>query len=168
MLIDVSYFTEGPRHILYTSTGKMLSPEAEAANAAIKAYIRRYQLPFLRAVLDSGKAVELQAYLKKLDENPKTAPIPDYDMVIELLREPFADYVFYKILRDANTQSTITGLVRLKCANDYVAPLRRQVSVWNDMVDMIRDFDTLAASEGLGSWISFGTNVRTKINALNL
>ena len=58
--------------------------------------------------------------------------------VLEQLREPFANYVFYKILRDANSQATMTGLVRLKCANTYVAPLRRQVSAKRGVLNVAR------------------------------
>ena len=102
-----------------------------------------------------------------MDENEERDV--DLDMVIEQLREPFANYVFYKILRDANSQATMTGLVRLKCANDYVAPIRRQVSTWNDMVDMIADFSVWAKSADCHvPGISAESNFLTKINALNL
>ena len=64
----------------------------------------------------------------------KEEPQSGYAVLCEKLCEPFADYVFYHILRDANTQATITGLVRLECDNEYVAPFKRQVSTWNSMV----------------------------------
>lgn len=90
-------------------------------------------------------------------------------MVIEQIREPFANYVFYKILRDGNSQATMTGLVRLKCANDYVAPLRRQVSTWNDMVDMMADFsEWVRTSDCQVPGIITDPNLLTKINTLNL
>lgn len=168
MLIDVSYFTEGPRHIQNASLGKLPNPDAEAVNATIKAYIRHWQRQFLNGVLERNHASVVDNYLMLIDKDPETEPIADADIVIEQLREPFANYVFYKILRDANTQSTVTGLVRLKCANEYVAPMRRQVSVWNDMVDMIRDFHMWARAEGYSSWLGNEDNLVTKINVLNL
>lgn len=168
MLIDVSYFTEGPRHIQNASLGKLPNADAEAVNATIKAYIRRWQRYFLNRVLTVAYAGVVDSYLKLIDKDPGTDPMADADMVIEQLREPFANYVFYKILRDANTQSTVTGLVRLKCANEYVAPIRRQVSVWNDMVDMLRDFRVWASAEGYDSWLGKEDNLLTKINTLNL
>lgn len=168
MLIDVSYFTDGPRHIQNASLGKLPNTDAEAVNATIKAYIRHWQRRFLNGVLTVAYAGVVDNYLKLIDKDPETEPEADADMVIEQLREPFANYVFYKILRDANTQPTITGLVRLKCANEYVAPLRRQVSVWNDMVDMLRDFHAWARAEGYSSWLGKEDNLLTKINSLNL
>lgn len=168
MLIDVSYFTEGPRHIQNASLGKLPNPDAEAVNASIKAYIRYWQRRFLNGVLTAAYAGVVDNYLKLIDKASETEPIADADMVIEQLREPFANYVFYKILRDANTQPTITGLVRLKCANEYVAPIRRQVSTWNDMVDMLRDFHAWARAEGYSSWLGKDDNLLTKINSLNL
>lgn len=168
MLIDVSYFTEGPRHIQNASLGKMPNPDAEAVNATIKAYIRHWQRKFLTGVLERNYASVVDNYLKLIDKDPDTAPEADADMVIEQLREPFAYYVFFKILRDANTQPTVTGLVRLKCANDYVAPIQRQVTAWNEMVDKIRDFRIWASSEGLGSWLGKEPAFLTKINTLNL
>lgn len=168
MLIDVSYFTEGPRHIQNAHNCRQPNPDAEAVNAAIKAYIRHWQRKFLNGVLESNYAGVVDSYIKMMEKYPDTEHDADADMVIEQLREPFANYVFYKILCDANTQPTITGLVRLKCANEYVAPIRRQVSVWNEMVDMIRDFRVWASAEGYASWLGKEDNFLTKINTLNL
>lgn len=168
MLIDVSYFTDGPRHIQNASLGKVPNVDAGATNATIEAYIRHWQRYFLNRVLTVEYADDVDHYLKLTDQDPNTAPEADADMVIEQLREPFANFVFYKILRDANTQSTVTGLVRLKCANEYVAPMQRQVSVWNEMVDMIRDFHLWAKAEGYSSWLGSNANFLAKINLLNL
>lgn len=168
MLIDVSYFTEGSRHIQNASLGKLPNTDAEAVNATIKAYIRRWQGYFLNRVLSVAYAGVVDNYLKLIDKDPNTEPKADADMVIEQLREPFANFVFFKILRDANTQPTITGLVRLKCANEYVAPLWRQVSAWNEMVDMIHDFHVWARAEGYSSRLGREVDFLTKINPLNL
>lgn len=169
MLIDCSYFTAGPRHIQNATLGRMPNPNGEEVNAAIKAYIFRYQRKFLNGVIGDSVAGTIISYLKEMDINADTEPQPDLDMVIEQLREPFADYVFYRILRDSNTQATMTGLVRLKCANDYVAPIRRQVSTWNGMVDMIADFTKWCKSSDCAiSGIETASNFLTKINALNL
>lgn len=169
MLIDCSYFIDGPRHILNATLGKMPNPNAEEVNDAIKAYIRYWQRPFLKGVLGTSIAESVSEYLKlieKVDNEERDAAL---DMVIEQLREPFANYVFYKILRDGNSQATMTGLVRLKCANDYVAPIRRQVSTWNDMVDMLADFSVWSKSSDCHvPGIVTDSNFLTKINPLNL
>lgn len=172
MLIDLSYFVDGPRHIQNATLGipgKMPNLNAEEVNAAIDTYIRQYQRPFLKGVVGAPVAGAIISYLKLIDMDENEERDVDLDMVIEQLREPFANYVFYKILRDANSQATMTGLVRLKCANDYVAPIRRQVSTWNDMVDMIADFSVWAKSADCHvPGISAESNFLTKINALNL
>ena len=169
MLIDCSYFIDGPRHIQNATLGKMPNPNAEEVNAAIKAYIKMFQRPFLKQAIGESAERTLTAYLDNLEKDETEEPVVALDMIIEQLREPFANYVFYKILRDGNTQATMTGLVRLKCANDYVAPIRRQVSTWNDMVDMMADFSAwYKSSDCQISGITTDSNLLTKINVLNL
>lgn len=172
MLIDCSYFVDGPRHIQNATlgnSGRMPKANSEEVNAAIEAYIKMFQWPFLKAALGAAIASEVNSYLKLQEEDKDNGNDVDLDMVIEQLREPFANYVFYKILRDSNSQATMTGLVRLKCANDYVAPMRRQVAVWNDMVDMLAAFSAwYKSSDCHVPGIATDSNLLTKINALNL
>lgn len=172
MLIDCSYFIDGPRHIqnaTLSDSRRMPNANSDEVNAAIKAYIRMFQWPFLKEALGTPIASAVNSYLKLHDKCEDEENDVDLDMVIEQLREPFANYVFYKILRDGNSQATTTGLVRLKCANDYVAPIRRQVSTWNDMVDMIADFSAWCQSSDChASGIVTDSNLLTKINVLNL
>lgn len=172
MLIDCSYFIDGPRHIQNATLGdsrRMPNANSDEVNAAIKAYIRMSQWPFLKEALGTPIASAVNSYLKLHDKYEGEDHDVDLDMVIEQLREPFANYVFYKILRDCNSQATMTGLVRLKCANDYVAPIRRQVSTWNDMVDMVADFSAWCQSSDCHvSGIVIDSNLLTKINVLNL
>lgn len=168
MLIDVSYFFEGPRHIQNASPAKLPNTDAAAVNAVIMAYIKRWQRRFLNGVLERNHASVVDAYLKLIEKEPETEADEESAKVIDQLREPFANYVFCKILRDANTQPTITGLVRLKCANEYVSPIRRQVSAWNEMVDMIRDFREWANENGFSAWLGNDDSLVTKINTLNL
>ncbi len=169
MLIDCSYFIDGPRHIQNATLGKMPNPNAEEVNASIKAYIRMFQRQFLKEAVGAPISERIISYLKLIKQDENEVRDVALDMVIEQLREPFANYVFYKILRDGNSQATMTGLVRLKCANDYVAPILRQVSTWNDMVDMLADFSGWAKSSDCHvPGIITNYNLLTKINALNL
>lgn len=172
MLIDCSYFVDGPRHIQNATlgdSGRMPKANSEEVNAAIEAYIKMFQWPFLKEALGAPIASSVNSYLKRHEKYEGEKHDADLDMVIEQLREPFANYVFYKILRDSNSQATMTGLVRLKCANDYVAPIRRQVSTWNDMVNMIADFSAWCKSSDCHvSGIVTDSNLLTKINVLNL
>lgn len=169
MLIDCSYFTDGPRHIQNASLGRLPNANAQLVNEAINAYIKTFQFPFLKGVLGAPLAGAVTTYLKMLDKLPEEEPDEDLEMVMEQLREPFANYVFFKILRDSNTQATMTGLVRLKCANEYVAPIRRQVTIWNDMVEMLSGFNEWSKSEDCTvAGIVTDSNFLTRINVLNL
>ncbi len=136
MLIDVSYFTAGPRQILNATLGKGTSKE----NAVIEQYIAEYQEEFLCRVLGEDVGVTVQSYLCNLDNDPEADTDKNIEDVCAKLRKPFADYVFFYILRDSGQSATITGLVRLKGANQYVEPIVRQVSTWNRMANSLNLF----------------------------
>ncbi|MCM1093788.1 MAG: hypothetical protein NC421_07530 [Lachnospiraceae bacterium] len=136
MLIDVSYFTAGPRQILNATLGKGTPKE----NAVIEQYIAEYQEEFLSRVLGEDAGDAMQKYLDDLDSDPEADTDKDMDAVCSKLRKPFADYVFFYILRDSGQTASITGLVRLKVANQYVEPIVRQVSTWNRMVNSLNVF----------------------------
>jgi len=172
MLIDCSYFAKGPRHILNATMGtadEMPNPNAAEVNAAILAYIDEYQEQFLSEMLGHSIGNKVYNYLVCQEEDEKPPHVKSMEAVCERLREPFADYVFFHILRDINTQTTITGLVMLKCANAYVSPLSRQVNVWNAMVDKNRIFEGWCQSEDCQlKGITVSKNMTTKINILNI
>ena len=172
MLIDCSYFCKGARHILNASLGTketLPNPNAMEVNTAIEWYIQEHQERFLSLMLGKTTGNRVNAYLVCLDEDEKPKQIAALDAICDRLREAFADYVFYHILRDMNTQSTMTGLVRLKCANEYVSPIRRQVSIWNAMAEKNRDFSEWCKStECTILGISVDSDMLTYINSLNL
>lgn len=169
MLIDASYFTKGSRHILNASLGKMPDPNAIEVTGAIHAYIGEYQEKYLAEMLGRTIGRRINAYLDCLESDEDPHHFENLDKVCDELRDSFADYVFWHILRDMNTQSTMTGLVRLKCANEYVAPINRQVSVWNTMVDKHRRFEQWSNSEDCPLRdICIENKMLTKINNLNL
>lgn len=169
MLIDCSYFTSGPRHIQNATLGRMPNANSTAVNEAIESYIAEHQEMYLIRTLGRTLGNKVNTYLVCADEDDAPVHNDAIDALCGKLRDSFADYVFYQILRDTNTQSTMTGLVRLKCANPYVAPIRRQVSVWNSMVDKHRLFrEWCDSSECTLSKIVTSDDMLTKINALNL
>ena len=111
MLIDCSYFIDGPRHIQNATLGdsrRMPNANSDEVNASIEAYIKMFQWPFLKEALGAPIASAVNSYLKLHDKFEDKENDVDLDMVIEQLREPFANYVFYKILRDSNSQVTMT------------------------------------------------------------
>ena len=154
MLIDVSYFTAGIRHIENASVAEMPSQNSLAVNGLIEGYINQYQEEFIQEACGNKASLVMDSLNN--DENTSLLPL------INKLKEPFADYVYFHILRDANAQTTITGLVELKSANKYISPIRRQVIVWNEMVKKMR----LLASEFVELNISY--NLLTPINTFNL
>lgn len=172
MLIDCSYFAKGPRHILNATLGSdpaMPNPDGADVREGINAYIEEYQQQFLSTMLGHSLSSRVNSYLVCLDEDEETVRVDSFDAVCERLREAFADYVFFHILRDSNFQATIRGLVILKSANTVVAPIGRQVSVWNTMVDRNRLFAHWCDSgECPLQGIKVSEEMVTKINTLNL
>ena len=146
----------------------------------INGYIGSFQTEFLRDIVGATLAQAIVDYLELIeqeeedDSDETNSPEKEgrsqskYDILCDKLREPFADYVFYHILRDANTQTTITGLVRLKCDNEYVSPLKRQVSAWNSMVEKNKQFVEWAMSNDCPFDVQITKNLLTPINAFNL
>ncbi len=171
MLIDSSYFTKGYRRILNATLGTsaaMPTPNSVEVNNAIEGYIGECQEEFLRLALGSPHGNKAHNYLVCKDEGD-SFEVDVYEEIFEKLREPFADYVFFHILRSANDQSTITGLVRLKCANTYVSPIRRQVEVWNRMVEKNERFLKWSRSEECPlKDIDVDDEMLTRINTLNI
>lgn len=166
MLIDTSYFTKGRRHIVNATLGaptpgRLPVQNATEVNETIGAYIEEEQERFLVFAMGEREGRKAHAYLVFLDEyeapdrdeeeseSEEAGPQRDeaLDAVLAHLREPFADYVFFHMLRDMNEQATIDGLVRLKCANTYVSPMRRMVNTWNAMVQQMRGFAVWAKSK---------------------
>lgn len=185
MLIDVTSFTSGPRQI-----ENAVEPQKTANHIAvaerINGYIDFYQSEFLRRAVgkqwcslideysrvshqvpendnaegegNAEEPVEEQTPVEPTEEELKVAALA------EMLKEPFADYVFFYMLRDMNEQPTITGLVQLKCANSYVSPLEKGVQTWNRMVNGLRQFVSEVAVEG----VTIDNDMLTYINSFNL
>lgn len=171
MLIDCSYFTKGSRHILNATLGNGKFPNANAIEvcAAIEAYIAEYQEKYLVNTLGASIGNKVHNYLICLEEDEEPKHNANFDTVCARLRESFADFVFFYILRDSASQATMTGLVRLKCANEYVSPIIRQVNIWNAMVDKHRLFsEWIHSAECPLSGIGISKFMLTKINRFNL
>lgn len=175
MLIDVSYFLAGPRHIANATLAKLPSQDSIAVNDTIMGYIKEFQPFFLSDMLGCKLSKEVTDHLDLLEHEKANEPTEEetvteskYEPLCKMLREPFADYVFFHILRDANTQATIKGLVLLKCDNTYVSPIQRQVSTWNDMVKKNKEFVKWAASIECPFTVSINSNLLTPINIFNL
>lgn len=169
MLIDVSYFMSGSRHIQNASISKTAGADSLAVNGYIEAYIKELQPVFLEAMLGEKEADYAMDYLELSDdEGNEEADSSKYEIVCNKLKEPFADYVLFHILRDASSEATITGNVRLKCANEYISPVRAQVVAWNRMVSENVKFIQWAREGNCPIDLVTQTNMLIKINQFNL
>lgn len=174
MLIDVSYFTSGPRHILNATDSATPSQNSVSVNKSIMGYVTHYQLAFLCEMLGDDLAALINAYLEAKDAAVSSHGAfvvnEDYELLCTKLRESFADYVFFYILRDANTQSTDRGIVIWKNENETVAPIHRQCAVWNEMVSRNIRFKAWAAARTAAPYclVAVSDNMVTRINPFNL
>lgn len=183
MLIDVTSFISGARQI-ENAVSPQKTPNHIAVAARINGYIEALQPEFLRRVAGkplctqiddysrvehraSADVVETQQEGQQEQQVEYAEPDELMESLIGLLKEPFADYVFFYMLRDMNVQPTITGLVRLKCANDYVSPLYKGVQTWNRMVDSLRAFAIEAEQLGVEG-VVIDMDLLTYINDFNL
>lgn len=186
MLINITSFISGPRQIENASATDSPNVNQLAVSKAVNGYIEYYEPIYLSEMLGSALADQVTAYAKvehkplateATDEeevptdneeevDDREPEDPKMESLIALLKEPLADYVFFHILRDMNTQATITGLVRLKCANDYVPSLDRGVRIWNNMVKRNREIQGKIAN--LGFDVRVDKNMLSSINTFNL
>lgn len=68
MLIDVSYFTSGPRHIENTSVAEMPSPQSLAVNEVISGYIKAFQTEFLHTAVGFSLSQAITDYLEIVEQ----------------------------------------------------------------------------------------------------
>lgn len=159
MLIDITYFTKGERQLM-NATGTPMNANENAVKVFVEGYIASLEERFLKNIV--GKEV------CDIMSSGSESNVEVTNTIAGKLKESFADYVFFHILRDMNETPTITGVVRLKNANAYVTPRNRQVSVWNSMVDRNREFVEWAASDACPIKIRVSSHMLAYINPMNL
>ena len=85
MLIDVSYFLSGPRHIDNATLAELPSQDSIAVNDMIVAYIKEYQPQFLSSMLGSKLSREVTDYLELIEqEEEETEEDKNEETVSEL------------------------------------------------------------------------------------
>lgn len=164
-LIDRSYFYVGPLQIENARPIDDLDNNAIAVQEAITGYIERYQSDFLLKMTGKYLAAEVTAYLAARGEDE------DYtdeamETLCQQLRPSFAHYVYFKLVGDVNQNMTITGLMKLKSANENQPPRQRMVKVWNDMVELNKQF--VAWAEMSDYDVYYDVEMITPINQFNL
>ena len=164
-LIDCSYFYVGPLQIMNARPIDDLDNNAIAVQETITGYIERYQGEFLLKMVGKELSADVTAYLAERgkDENYTDEAM---EALCEKLRPSFAHYVYFKLVGDVNQTMTITGLMKLKSANDNQVPRQRMVKVWNDMVELNKQF--VAWAEESDYDVYYYVEMVTHINQFNL
>ena len=164
-LIDCSYFYVGPLQIMNARPIDDLDNNAIAVQETITGYIERYQGEFLLKMVGKELSADVTAYLAERgnDENHTDEAMEE---LCDKLRPSFAHYVYFKIVGDVNQTMTITGLIKLKSANDNQIPRQRMVKVWNDMVVLNKQF--VAWAEESDYDVFYYVEMVTPINQFNL
>ena len=164
-LIDCSYFYVGPLQIMNARPIDDLDNNAIAVQETITGYIERYQGEFLLKMVGKELSADVTAYLAERgnDENHTDEAMEE---LCEKLRHSFAHYVFFKLVGDVNQTMTITGLMKLKSANDNQIPRQRMVKVWNDMVVLNKQFVAWADESDYD--VFYYVEMVTPINQFNL
>ena len=119
----------------------------------------------------TGHLASLEAYQQALadaqeGEEPEPYVNEAAEELCEQLRPSFAHYIYFKIAGDVNQTMTITGLMKLKSANDNQPPRQRMVKVWNDMVQLNRQFIKWAETSDYD--VYYYVEMTTPINQYNL
>ena len=177
-LIDCSYFYTGPLAIENAKATDDLDNNAYAVQEAINGYIEHYQDEFLEKMVGEAVARQVEyhlaaveAYEQALDNADDGDVVEPYayadaDELCERLRLPFAHYVYFKMVGDVNQTMTVTGLMRIKSANDNQPPRQRMVSVWNHMVELNKKFVRWAETSDYE--VFYHVNMVTPINQFNI
>ena len=164
-LIDCSYFYVGPLQIMNARPIDDLDNNAIAVQETITGYIERYQGEFLLKMVGKELSADVTAYLAERG-NDEQHTDEAMEELCEKLRPSFAHYVYFKLVGDVNQTMTITGLMKLKSANDNQIPLQRMVKVWNDMVELNKQF--VAWAEESDYDVFYYVEMVTPINQFNL
>lgn len=176
-LIDCSYFYAGPLQVQNARPIDALDANALAVRESITAYIERYQGEYLEKMLGEELAQQVAEYLDDIVEGRMVQPEIDViggddnasaDMsdLCDRLRLSFAHYVYYKLVGDANQTMTITGLMKLKSANENQPIRNRMTRVWNEMVDLHLKFVKWADVSSYN--VFYREEMVTYINQFNL
>lgn len=164
-LIDCSYFYVGPLQIMNARPIDDLDNNAIAVQDTITGYIERYQGEFLLKMVGKELSADVTVYLAKRGEDEEYTD-ERAETLCENLRPSFAHYVYFKLVGDVNQTMTITGLMKLKSANDNQVPRQRMVKVWNDMVELNKQF--VAWAEESDYDVFYYIEMVTPINQFNL
>lgn len=166
-LINSTYFTKVPRRVETVTLGTLPDPNAKAVNEVIDGYIDSYEPEYLRNLLGEEGSGYVFRYLKDREEPGKDTD-EDLEKLLDFLREPCAEYVFFHFLSGTTTQATITGVTANNGGDPHVSPMLKQVQTWNRMVDRHRDLQSWLSKHPRLSGFRIRCEMVEKINRFNL
>jgi hypothetical protein len=138
MYLDNTYF-QGQLYIpglqYRSGVGAVLSVVNEGS---LDWYIEKYEVEFLIELLGRKLCNEMIEGVKRGDSK-MTALRDEIYKVGDFSYSPAANYVYFKTMRDLQTQSSSVGEVRGKSVNTPVSINNKLVRVWNDMAKMCRN-----------------------------
>lgn len=164
-LIDCSYFYVGPLQIMNARPIDDLDNNAADVQECINGYIEWYQDEFLLKMVGKSVASVVTDYLSKCDADDGYTDEKAEELCSHL-RMPFAHYVYFKLAGDVNQNMTVTGLVKIKSANENQPPRQRMVKVWNDMVQLNKRFVEWAELSDYD--VYYNVEMITQINQYNI
>lgn len=168
MLIDVSFYTRGRRRIQNASCGAKLSVDSEAVGEYINDYIEDYQYEYLRKMLGEEVAEQVSEYLATTEGNSLAERDDDMEVLCAHLRESYADYVYFFMLRDSGKYVTINGVMQTSADNTHISPIEAQVSIWNEMVRKNEEFYKWACTPACKYDVVIDRSMLEPVNEFNL
>lgn len=108
MLIDVSYFMSGPRHIENVSVAEMPSPQSLAVNEVINGYIKAFQPEFLRNVVGVTLSQAITDYWSLLNGKRK---ILQMKLIFQKRRKPPSPDMQYYARSCVNRSLTMSFII---------------------------------------------------------
>lgn len=156
-IIDASYYSKAP----WVIANIVMEPKSAMEVAAAKVVndlIGYYHDKFIRQVLGSN-AVNV---IDELKNNGSLDGLSDeVKAIAEKLREPFGAFIYFHVLRHAQSVNGITGVYQLVSSDKSISPRHMQMQAWNSMVGSLK-----ALSLEMG-W-EVDCNLVTPVNIFNI
>ena len=133
MMIDYTFFQDGLLRVDGALALAAPSPTNEALRGFIESFIDRYEPEYLCKLLGEELYNDFLAF-EEGDESEYSKEWDEFkSLVVKGKNSPIANYVYFFMLRHANSTATFSG-VKVDGEN-LVSPQRKMIFAWNDMVN---------------------------------
>lgn len=157
MYLDYTYF-QGPLNIPALQNRRGVGAVLQSVSEkSLEWYLVKYEEEFLNQLLGKTLCAEMVEGVKAGDERMIALRDRIYK-VGDISYSPAANYVYFKVMQDYQTQTSLNGEVRGTQTHSNIVPAYdKLVRVWNDMVSMCRDIHDWMIEEGYGHHNCFMT-----------